>query len=148
MSEKREQDGKERKQPDYDAQTDLAFISVYVQVQTTWAVLILAFLAGLLALLATVQPRIGLTSIPVIILYQVLLGALWYSARRFFVATSVVKRAKDAFAQNHPVPLEWTSSFYERFAFKKDGSVKESVFVYFVILMSILFESVLFARIV
>jgi hypothetical protein len=102
MSEKREQEGKERKQPGYDAQTDLAFISIYVQVQTTWAVLILAFLAGLLALLATVQPRIGLTSIPVIILYQVLLGALWYSARRFFVATSVVKRAKDAFAQNHP----------------------------------------------
>jgi hypothetical protein len=102
----------------YGAQTELSFLTTYVQVQTTWAVLILAFLAGLVSFLAVIRPWQGVWSIAPIVLYALLLFGLGYSAHRFLIATAYVKQEVERFGKRYSLPFKWKTAFYDSRQFK------------------------------
>lgn len=120
----------------------LAFVTIYVQVQTTWAVLILAFLAGLLAELGVL--RLTNLALPFlvapIILYQLLLAGLCISTDRFLTATSVVERGKKLFREKHGEPIGWKLwEIFESWLFK-NGDIRRMVELVLIVLAIILFE--------
>jgi hypothetical protein len=129
----------------------LAFISNYAQTQTTWAVLILAFLAGLLAELSLNDP---INSVPTlldqlapILLYELLLFGLYYSIDRFLIATSVTKKAITLFGKKHVHPFPWQHSKLQDWMFKNDDdTIIESRKNRFFAVMFIIFEIVLLSR--
>ncbi|MDG6924352.1 MAG: hypothetical protein JRN67_13805 [Nitrososphaerota archaeon] len=139
------QDKKDPRDLFNDPQTALGFIAVYVQVQTTWAVLILAFLAGLLAELSALD-RIRLSfsfGIDLLVLYELLLAGLCYTIDRFLVATSVVNKGKALFKEKHGEPIGWKSWRIESWLFRNGEIITYEVILIFVAV--VLFELALFA---